>query len=235
MTAEDIVQEVLVKVWKKKGELSAIDNIEAWCMTVTRNLSLDKLRRKKKPMDRVEDHYDLADQDMTPYRSLQSEDTMSIIREAIEALPETQQQIVHLREIEGYTYQEIADITDYKIDKVKVYLHRARIAVLMSYYSKKREIAYTKKIEAPSKKGQIISMNMLMSIAASLVILVAAYFSFSNTKQENAGIVIDDPQVALKITKDAFALINGKMGKGSDAIRDGINHLDKTFIFKTSQ
>ena len=106
MTAEDIVQEVLVKVWKKKGELSAIDNIEAWCMTVTRNLSLDKLRRKKKPMDRVEDHYDLADQDMTPYRSLQSEDTMSIIREAIEALPETQQQIVHLREIEGYTYQE---------------------------------------------------------------------------------------------------------------------------------
>ena len=109
------------------------------------------------------------------------------------------------------------------------------LSALMSYYSKKREIAYKKKIEAPSKKGQIISMNMLMSIAASLVILVAAYFSFSNTKQENAGIVIDDPQVALKITKDAFALINGKMGKGSDAIRDGINHLDKTFIFKTSQ
>ena len=129
MVAEDVVQEVLIKVWKKKGELSAIENLEAWCMTVTRNLSLDKLRRKKKPMDRVEDHYDLADQDMTPYRSLQSNDTMSLIKEAIEALPETQQQIVHLREIEGYTYQEIADITGYKIEKVKVYLHRARITL----------------------------------------------------------------------------------------------------------
>lgn len=129
MVAEDVVQEVLVKVWKKKAELEAIDNLEAWCMTVTRNLSLDKLRRKKKHMDSVDDHYDIADKNMSPYRSLQSDDTMSMIREAIEALPETQQQIVHLREIEGYSYQEIADITGYKIEKVKVYLHRARIAL----------------------------------------------------------------------------------------------------------
>ena len=108
------------------------------------------------------------------------------------------------------------------------------LGALMTYYSKQREVTYSKKIEAPSAKGGIFSMNMLMSIAASLVILAAAYFSFSNTKHQNADIVIDDPQVELQITKDAFALINGKMDKGSDAIKHGINHLDKTFIFKTN-
>ncbi len=129
MTAEDVVQEVTVKVWKKQKELTAISNFEAWCMTVTRNLSLDKIRKRKKHLDSLDDHYDIADQSMTPYRALQSENTMDIIRSAIESLPEAQQQMIHLREIEGYSYQEIVEITGFKLDKVKVYLHRARIAL----------------------------------------------------------------------------------------------------------
>jgi len=108
------------------------------------------------------------------------------------------------------------------------------LGALLSFYNQERQVTYTKKIEVPQKKGQIISLNMLMSIAAAMVILVAAYFSFTNTQQKNNGTVIDDPQVALQITKDAFALINGKVGKSSDVVKHGINHLDKTFIFKTN-
>lgn len=129
MTAEDVVQEVLVKVWKNKSTLEQIDNTEAWCMKVTRNLSLDKLRKKKKPMDRVEDHYDIADRHMTPDVAVQSSDTMNVIADAMRELPEGQQQVVHLREIEGYSYQEISDITGFSVDKVKVNLHRARMAL----------------------------------------------------------------------------------------------------------
>ncbi len=129
MTAEDVVQEVLVKVWQKKIELEKIENKEAWCMTVTRNLALDKLRRKKVILDDVDNHRNISDSNMSPYRSLQSDDTMSIIKDAINQLPEAQQQVIHLRDIEGYSYQEIADITGYSNDKVKVYLHRARITL----------------------------------------------------------------------------------------------------------
>lgn len=129
MVAEDVVQEVLVKVWQKKAEFEKIENKEAWCMTVTRNLSLDKLRRKKMILDNVDDHRDITDKTMSPYRSLQSDDTMQLIREAINQLPEAQQQVIHLRDIEGYKYQEIAEITGYSVDKVKVYLHRARITL----------------------------------------------------------------------------------------------------------
>ena len=129
MTAEDVVQEVLIKVWQKKSDLEKIENKEAWCMTVTRNLALDKLRRKKVIHDNVDDHRNIADNGMTPYRSLQSDDTMGIIQHAMSQLPESQQQVIHLRDVEGYSYQEIADITGYSLDKVKVYLHRARITL----------------------------------------------------------------------------------------------------------
>jgi len=129
MTAEDVVQEVLIKVWQKKEDLEKVDNKEAWCMTVTRNLALDKLRRNKVRHDDVDDHRDISDDNMSPYRSLQSDDTMSLIKEAMNQLPKAQQQVIHLRDIEGYKYQEIAEITGFSLDKVKVYLHRARITL----------------------------------------------------------------------------------------------------------
>ena len=129
MAAEDVIQEVLIKVWQKKEHLKKIENKEAWCMTVTRTLSLDMLRKKKVILDDVDDHRNISDSQMTPYRALQSDDTMQIIKDAINELPEAQQQVIHLRDVEGYTYQEIADITGFSNDKVKVYLHRARITL----------------------------------------------------------------------------------------------------------
>ncbi len=129
MSAEDIVQEVLVKVWQKRDQLDGIENKEAWCMTVTRNLALDSLRKKKVYLDDIDDHRDISDKEMSPYRKVQSDDTMDIIKEAMNDLPEAQQHVIHLRDVEGYSYQEIADITGYSTDKVKVYLHRARISL----------------------------------------------------------------------------------------------------------
>ncbi len=129
MAAEDVVQEVFIKVWSKKKEIQNIENKEAWCMTVTRNLALDKLRKKKYHHESVEDHFSLADTSMTPLESVQSNDTMSMIRSAINALPKDQRNVVHLRDVEGYSYKEIAEISGLTIEKVKVYLHRARISL----------------------------------------------------------------------------------------------------------
>jgi len=51
-------------------------------------------------------------------------------------------------------------------------------------------------------------------------------------KQTDNNIVIDDPELALEITREAFGLINGKVKVGEQKIKDNINHLDKTLIFK---
>ncbi|MEE9373360.1 MAG: sigma-70 family RNA polymerase sigma factor [Saprospiraceae bacterium] len=127
MEAEDIVQEVMVKVWKKNDELKAIGNFEAWCMTVTRNLALDKLRKVKKTLEPVEHHIQIKDKELNPYQKTRQKEIYDIIQMTMNKLSDDQKQVIHLRDIEGYTYKEIAQITEFSIDKIKVYLHRARI------------------------------------------------------------------------------------------------------------
>ncbi len=129
MAAEDVVQEVMIKVWKKKDELSRVENKEAWCMTVTRNLALDKRRKVKGYFEPVEKHYELADRSRTAVDVLVSDEIMHHIRRAISQLPQDQRQVIHLRDVEGYTYREIAEITGFTLDKVKVYLHRGRLTL----------------------------------------------------------------------------------------------------------
>ncbi len=129
MAAEDVVQEVFIKVWKRREEVKEIDNKEAWCMTVTRNLALDKLRKKKYSYEPVEEHYAIKDITMDPAQQVQSNNIMSMIKGAINMLPNDQKQVVHLRDVEGYKYKEIAEITGLTIEKVKVYLHRARLTL----------------------------------------------------------------------------------------------------------
>jgi len=111
MAAEDVVQEVFIKIWKKREEVQEIENKEAWCMTVTRNLALDQLRKKKYHHESVEEHYSLKDSSMDPAQQIQSSDIMKQIRQAIDELPDDQKHVVHLRDVEGYKYKEIAEIT----------------------------------------------------------------------------------------------------------------------------
>ena len=127
MEAEDVVQEVLVKIWKKEKELEHIENFEAWCMTVTKNLSLDKLRKVKKRVEPVENFHHITDDSLSPYQETRRKEVYRIIKETMLSLSADQSQVLHLRDVEGYTYKEIAEITGFSIDKIKVYLHRARI------------------------------------------------------------------------------------------------------------
>lgn len=126
MEAEDVVQEALVKIWKNKEKLSEIDNKQAWCMAVTRNLAIDKIRARKKKIVPIDTVYHIKDQSSDPYAQLKTKDTLSRIRELMNKLPENLRTVLQLREIEGYTYKEISEIAGYSIDQVKVYLYRAR-------------------------------------------------------------------------------------------------------------
>ncbi len=127
--AEDIIQEVLIKIWKKREQFVELDNKEAWSMTVTRNLCIDKIRAKKMRTSDITEHFDIKDKTMTPSQKTISDDRMGQILDLINALPEKQKTVVQLRDIEGYSYKEISEITELKLDQVKVYLHRARISL----------------------------------------------------------------------------------------------------------
>ncbi len=127
--AEDVVQEVFIKLWKNKDYLHEINNLDAWCMTATRNLSIDKLRSKRQRVQPLHPGLDREDNAPNPYHSAANKDLVEQVRKFMAQLPQKQQQIMHLRDIEQYTYQEIAEALDISLEQVKVYLFRARKAV----------------------------------------------------------------------------------------------------------
>lgn len=129
--AEDVVQEVLEKVWKTAPEQSeTVQNWEAWCMTLTRNRSLDKTRsqasRRTAPLEGVAER---SSETNTPAQATEQNDMVARVKFMMQQLPEKQRLVMHLRDIEELTYEEIAEALDISLDQVKVNLHRARKAI----------------------------------------------------------------------------------------------------------
>ncbi len=125
--AKDVVQEVMIKVWNGREQMAAIDNMEAWCMRVTKNLSLDRLRSKQRRVtDSMEEGFEIRQESLTPYERTEIHESMKRVNELIAALPEKQRQVMHLRDIEGYSYNEICEILELDMSQVKVNLFRAR-------------------------------------------------------------------------------------------------------------
>lgn len=126
--AEDITQETLVRVWERRDEWSAIENMEAWVLTIGRNMALDflkgKERREKREEVGVKEY--LPSQAPLPDETLDRQQRIEAIRRLMDQLPEVQRTIIELRDIEGKRYDEIATITELTETQVKVYLHRAR-------------------------------------------------------------------------------------------------------------
>ena len=128
--AKDVVQEVFIRVWNGRDQMASIDNMEAWCMRITRNLSLDKIRaRQRKATDPIEENFDIQNDSRTPYEATENSENMQRISQLIASLPEKQRQVMHLRDIEGYSYNEICEILELDMNQVKVNLFRARNAV----------------------------------------------------------------------------------------------------------
>ncbi len=127
--AEDVVQEVFIKLWDKRHELTQYKNVEAWCMTLTKNLSIDKIRSKHRRTEGFKEGFDMPSKAANPYQVAAMSDTMSRIQQMIAELPEKQKMVMQLRDIEEMSYKEIAEILHITIDQVKINLFRARKAI----------------------------------------------------------------------------------------------------------
>jgi RNA polymerase sigma-70 factor (ECF subfamily) len=124
--AKDVVQETLLKVWEKRDEMSNYQNLEAWCMTLARNFSLQRFRDKNHHHTGLDGLGEQKDQSSTSFQNLEWKDTLARIDEIVNGMPLKQKEVFQLRDIEGYAYQEISEITGYALNDVKVSLFRAR-------------------------------------------------------------------------------------------------------------
>ncbi len=125
-SAEDVVQDVMYKLWQKREEADEIENLEAWLMVLTRNRSLDLLRKVKDNHVSMDEAYTVSDKAPVADKILETADLMTLLTSCLNQLPEKQRSIFHLREIEQMSYEEIAQTTGFNLDDVKVSLFRAR-------------------------------------------------------------------------------------------------------------
>lgn len=133
--AEDIVQETLIKVWDRRDTWDSIDNMGAFCLTVCRNLALDSIKRRghdTASLDEMIDNNAQAPMEVsgettrTPSQMAIATDQMRIVRQIVDSLPEKQRTCVQLRDFEGKSYKEIAQIMDITDEQVKINIFRGR-------------------------------------------------------------------------------------------------------------
>jgi RNA polymerase sigma factor (sigma-70 family) len=128
--AKDVVQEVFIRVWNGREQMGEIVNMEAWCMRITKNLSLDRIRaNNRRQTQPIEEGYNIRNEALTPHETTELQESMQRINVWIAALPEKQRNVMHLRDVEGYSYNEICDMLELDMNQVKVNLFRARNAV----------------------------------------------------------------------------------------------------------
>lgn len=132
--AEDIAQQVFVRVWQSASRYEPGAKFTTWLLTITRNLVFNEMRRRRRSklveMQSDEDEERFAQHAdsnaRSPASSAQDAELQSAISDAIGALPEAQRMAVVLRRYEELSYEEIADILNTSVPSVKSLLFRAR-------------------------------------------------------------------------------------------------------------
>jgi RNA polymerase sigma factor (sigma-70 family) len=119
--AQDVLQAVFEKAWLRKEELQKMENPVGWMVRSLKNESLQHFRNAKK-FEVIGDFDVETDEDESPDKS----EEVEMVFRFLETLPEKQREIFQLREVEGLTYEEIAEYLEISLDQVKVNLHRAR-------------------------------------------------------------------------------------------------------------
>lgn len=124
--AEDAVQEVMLRMWDRRKEWGRIENQEAYCCRMVRNISLGKISMKDHGNESLEDHEELRTEGDRPDERTERDDCLKLLHELIGRLSEKQRTVLQLRDIEGMSYREIADCLAISEEQVKITLFRGR-------------------------------------------------------------------------------------------------------------
>ncbi len=123
--ARDVVQDTYEKLWLKVEEVSA-EKVKSYLFTAAYHTMIDMIRKEKRMTGFEPEKHD------RPVHTEHYTGLSQILEEAVAKLPADQRSVIMLRDYEGYSYEEIADITGLTESQVKVYIFRGRM-FLKSY------------------------------------------------------------------------------------------------------
>lgn len=118
--ARDVVQTAYEKLWRNREEVD-VEKSKSYLFSIAYNAMIDHLRKVKRI--HLKDEFN----DTSQVVHKPAHNAKKVLEEALARLSETQRSLVMLKDYEGYSYEEIGQITGLNSSQVKVYLHRARI------------------------------------------------------------------------------------------------------------
>ena len=125
--AEDAVQEVFIKLWRLGDKIDEYNNIDAASVTMLKNFCIDQIRKKKHFIREDQEKQNTQNIDnASPYQLLENNETTEILYHIIDQLPDLYKNAIRLREMDGLSYEEIAEKTQQNINTLRVTISRAR-------------------------------------------------------------------------------------------------------------
>jgi RNA polymerase sigma-70 factor (family 1) len=125
--AEDVVQEIFIKLWNMREKLDEYRSIDALATTMTRNHCIDLIRKQKNEFNVEIDFSNYSNLTVnSPFENMVLKESGIIIESIIERMPENIRIILLLHDIEGKSYEEIANETGHNINTLRVTISRAR-------------------------------------------------------------------------------------------------------------
>lgn len=121
-TAKDVVQESFARLWQRLDDVDG-GKAKSYLFTTAHHLLVDTTRRETRSTRMEERHEDLR------WGTQSQPDLKEVLDTALATLPEVQRSVVLLRDLEGYSYEEIAELTQLNPTQVKVYIYRGRTAL----------------------------------------------------------------------------------------------------------
>lgn len=125
--ASDCLQDAFCRLWEIRDRLGRISNYKGYCIIIVKRMAIDFLRKRDSTGFVEELHENIADElNPTPDRNLDNSETLSVIDEIFDKMPERQREIVRLSAVGGLSNPEIEKITGLSGDNVRVLLSRGR-------------------------------------------------------------------------------------------------------------
>jgi RNA polymerase sigma-70 factor (ECF subfamily) len=165
--ASDLVQETFAKAFAAFGQFQQGTNLKAWLYRILTNTFINNYRKKQRDpyqgtIDELEDWQLSGAQSVTQGRSTRSAEAEAIyhlpdsaVKDALQAIPEDFRMAVYFADVEGFSYQEIADIMKTPVGTVMSRLHRGRrmLRDLLSEYAVERGIDTSGTRAQPASAG----------------------------------------------------------------------------------
>jgi len=149
--AEDAVQDTFMRMWQMGARLKQYDRLDFLAFHILRNLCIDRARKRRPDQTDEPVYLDKMADTHTPYRKMEAREALRQVEMAARQLPEQQRTILFLRNVEGYSNKEIAEMLDLKLNTVEVNLSRARRRLRQIFKNK----TYGRATEYQSTFGQI--------------------------------------------------------------------------------